>query len=284
MVIILHNPLSKNKKSKRATKKLVDHYKAHKTPFRLKSVLKIDDVNEYLTKRQDVEKIILIGGDGTINGFVNRIYDHLPLPYPIYLHKGGSGNDFLRTLVKERPTEVPVMKLTHNGETQYFMNGTGMGMDALIGMKVDRSPNKSQSRYFFATLSTFVSYKPSTLTVTLDGETKTFEKAYFITANNGQYFGGGMQISPSATLKDDALDVVLVHGINKLKLFFIFTTIYKGKHVNYTKYVYHQKARHVKAFFPQGEVNQCDGECFENTTLMEATASGKTISFIPFEK
>lgn len=284
MVIILHNPLSKNRKSKRATKKLVDYYKANQTPFRLKSVLKIDDLNAYLSSRKGVSKVVLIGGDGTINGFVNRIYDHLPLPYPIHLHKGGSGNDFLRTLQKERPTEVPIMRLTHDGDTQYFLNGTGMGMDALIGMKVDQSPNKSQSRYFFATLSTFLTYKPSTLTVSLDGVEHTFEKAYFITANNGQYFGGGMQISPHATLTDDTLDVVLVHGIKKLRLFFIFTTIYKGKHIQYKQYVFNQKAKHVKASFTQGEVNQCDGECFPDTHVIEAEASGKTIQFIPFEK
>lgn len=284
MVIILHNPLSKNRKSKRATKKLVDHFKAQHIPFRLKSVLKIEDLNKYFKQRDDIKKVILVGGDGTINGFVNRIYDHLPLPFPIHLHKGGSGNDFLRTLTKERPKEVPVMQLIHNGQTQYFMNGTGMGMDALIGMKVDQSPNKSQSRYFFATIQTFISYKPSTLTVKLDGETKTFNNAYFITANNGQYFGGGMQISPEATLTDDSLDVILVHSVKKLKLFFIFTTIYKGKHIHHTKYVYHQKVKHVEASFTQGEVNQCDGECFPDTTHMEASASGKTISFIPFEK
>lgn len=284
MVIILHNPLSKNRKSKRATKKLVDFHKAQNIPFRLKSVLKVDDLNEYFTHQKKIEQVILIGGDGTINGFVNRIYDYLPLPFPVHLHPGGSGNDFLRTLKKERPVEVPVMKVIYNGNTQYFMNGTGMGMDALIGMKVDQSPNKSQSQYFFATVSTFFTYQPSVLSCELDGEKKIFERAFFITANNGQYFGGGMQIAPKATLTDTSLDVVLAHGTNKLKLFWLFLKIYRGTHIRYTKNVFAQKVKHIKAFFPQGEVNQCDGECHPDTTLMEATYSGKNIRFIPYEK
>ena len=84
MFIILHNPLSRNKKSKRTTKKVVEHFKEKGVPFRLKSLLKIKDIEHYIKHAPEDIKILLLGGDGTINTFINKTYS-LHITQDIYL-------------------------------------------------------------------------------------------------------------------------------------------------------------------------------------------------------
>ena len=56
MDLILYNPLSKNNKGNVQTHKLIRQYKKNNIPFRLKSIVKIADMKEYLEKKQDIDK------------------------------------------------------------------------------------------------------------------------------------------------------------------------------------------------------------------------------------
>ena len=84
MDLIIYNPLSKNAKSNVFTHKLVRQYKRSGIPFRLKSVLKIDDIRLYLEDKSHIDNVILLGGDGTINRLVNNIADY-DIKQTIYL-------------------------------------------------------------------------------------------------------------------------------------------------------------------------------------------------------
>ena len=283
MTILLHNPLSKNKKSKRITKKLVDYYKKNNIPFRVKSLLKIKDLKTYLTEKPDNYKIVILGGDGTINRFINDTY-HFDIKQPIYLKRCGSGNDFLRSLKRQKPIEQTIMKLTHNNESHYFINGSGMGIDGEIGHRVNLSKNKRKINYFINTIKSLVTYKPKYLEVIIDGKKYGFKKGYLINANNGCYIGGGMKLTPKAKIDEPKLDVLIVHKGNKFLLLLIFLSVYLGLHTYVKRYVFYTKATHVKATMFSNQVSQCDGECFTNTQEIEVSVTNKKVSFIPYKK
>jgi ribosomal protein S30 len=57
MDLILYNPLSNNKKSNIQTNKLIRKYKKNKTPFRLKNILKIQNIKEYLATKLNKEQV-----------------------------------------------------------------------------------------------------------------------------------------------------------------------------------------------------------------------------------
>ena len=282
MFIILHNPLSKNRKAKRTTKKVVDRFKRNGVPFRLKSLLKIRDIEQYIKDTPKEIKILLLGGDGTINHFINNTYD-LPIKNEIYLQGNGSGNDFMRSLKKLHPEKQHIMKLKHNEDIHYYMNGCGMGLDGKISHLVNQSKRKSKFNYFFNTLRSFFTYKPRYAEVSIDGKLHTFKKAYLVNANSGQYIGGGIRLTPKARLDDDMLDVVVVHRIPRLFLFFIFLTVYFGKHTWFKRYVFYKKAKRVKATMFSSQIAQCDGESFPNTKEYEVSASGKYAHFKVFD-
>ncbi len=281
MTIILYNPLSKNRKSKRATKKLVDYYKKHKLPFRVKSLLKIQDLEDYLTNTPPDIKIILLGGDGTINTFINNSMK-IPLTYRIAIKPTGSGNDFLRSIKKQRPTHQYVMKLTHNNNIRYFINGSGMGIDGVIAHRVNQSRRKSRLNYFANTVKSLLTYKPTFLEATIDNASYRFKKAYLINVNNGAYVGGGMKLTPKAKLEENKLDVLIVHNINKLMLVLIFASVYLGIHTWFKRYVFTAKATHVQATMHSSQTAQCDGETFEGTQEIDVSLTDKKITFTDY--
>lgn len=278
MTIILYNPLSKNRKSKRTVKKLVDYYKKHSLPFRIKSLLKIHDLEHYLNKTPKNIKIILLGGDGTINTFINNTME-IPLTHDISLKPTGSGNDFLRSLRKQRPRYQYIMKMETNTVTRHFINGCGMGIDGLIANYVNDAKRKNRLNYFKNTLKALFLYKPKFMNVTIDDQEYHFKKAYLINVNNGMYIGGGMKLSPRAVLEEDNFDVVIVHGIPKLFIFFIFLSVYLGLHTLFKRYVFYKKATYVNATMHHKEVAQCDGETFPNAQYIEITSTHKRSNF-----
>lgn len=52
---------------------------------------------------------------------------------------------------------------------------------------------------------------------------------------NGSFFGGGMQVSPTADPKDGLLDVTIWAGYNVLDFAMLSGQIYSGKHIEQPK-------------------------------------------------
>lgn len=279
MDLILYNPLSKNSKSNVQTHKLVRQYKKNKTPFRLKSILKIADIKEYLDNKKEIDKVILLGGDGTVNRFINDTVDYT-FTQDVYLKPNGSGNDYMRSLEKRDKDPQYIMESVYDtGFKTRFINGTGMGVDGYVGYLVDQNVNKGVYGYFRSTIKALLTYIPEPMTLTVDGKVTKFEKCYLVTMNNGRYFGGGMKVAPKGNINDENLDVIVAHSAGKLRLIFIFLTIYLGKHTRFKKYVYSTKGKHIKAEFTTPQITQADGENYYDITSMEVKSTGKQIHF-----
>jgi diacylglycerol kinase family enzyme len=277
MDLILYNPKSKNSRGNIQTHRLVRKYKKEGKPFRLKSILKIKDIQKYLETRKDYDKVILLGGDGTINQFVNDTFDYA-IKQDIYIKKNGSGNDFLRTLKHQdqKPQKI-ISNTLDNGTTHYFINGTGFGIDGLIIDYVDKAKNKGKLTYFLSSLRAMFQYVPEPLDVEIDGEKMHFKKAYLAVVNNGRFVGGGMEMTPKARIDDDNLDIMIVHNISKGMLLALFLTIYIGIHTKFTKYVFYRKCKHFKATFTTQQICQSDGEKYEDVTSIDVKSSNKSI-------
>src|SRR5690242_1263785 len=82
--------------------------------------------------------IFIVGGDGTLNYFVNHYPDNL---IPLSIFNGGSGNDFHWLLygkkdLKEQMdlvlTTAPKPVDLGRCNTRYFVNGVGIGFDGSV--------------------------------------------------------------------------------------------------------------------------------------------------------
>lgn len=278
MDLILYNPKSKNSQGNVQTHKLIKKYKKSKKPFRLKSILKINNLREYLESNQHFSKVILLGGDGTIHKLVNELVLS-DFETPIHLKKNGSGNDFLRSLKKNDAQPQYVMETTLDNNTKHcFINGTGIGLDGLIIQYVDQAKNKGKLTYFLSSVRAIINYIPEELNITMDNEDYHFKKAYLCAINNGRYIGGGMQITPKANINDQNLDVLIVHSIPKFMILLIFSTIYLGIHTKFTKYVFARKCKEISVNFTTPQITQSDGERTDDITSLSVKCTNKTVN------
>ena len=278
MAIILYNPKAKNTQASKSVAGMKRRLlKEHAEVIVIDITQEVDLKKRLLTLDKDTF-VLLMGGDGTVHHLINMIYDALPLPFPIYLSPHGSGNDLYRTL-KKGFGPIQLFDMHFQGKTHHFINGMGIGIDGEIGVAVNKDPKKRKTTYLKETLKALVRYQPENVVVELDGVAHTFEKAYLVVGSNGQYFGSGMKIAPKANPEDDFIDVTIAHNISRLKIIFIFLTIYRGQHPRFKKHVFTAKAKSLKVTFETPKVTQMDGECFENVKTLDVFVSEKKAAF-----
>lgn len=266
MDIVLYNPLSRNGKNEKFIQKIVKSLEAKGNKVVSYSILAIDDVDAFLSGCNPDDRMIIVGGDGTINHLANRIY-HLNFPQPLYMYQAGTGNDFIRSLktkdkvVLIKPYIDALPSVQFQQSSRYFLNGTGAGLDGYIGHLVNHSKyKKNKLNYFRHAFEGFAKFQPISAEITVDGKTWKQHKVWFVSVMNSAYYGGGMKIAPNAHREDDDLHVVIVKDIPKWKLILIFPTIYFGWHIKFKKYVDVIVGKDVRIAFDQPTYLQIDGD------------------------
>ena len=279
---ILYNPLACNGKGEEESKKLLALMPEQELIYQ--NVLDIEDYVEYLSKIDANDSIIVCGGDGTLNRFINNIAG-LSVPNTILYYPAGSGNDFLRDLEKERDT-VPfrinqyIKKLptvTVNGTDYLFLNGIGYGIDGYcceVADKLHEHSNKPANYTAIAIKGLLFHYHPTNATITVDGVKHTYEHVWLAPTMNGRFYGGGMMITPKQNrLQNETLSVAVMYGSGKLKTLTVFPTIFKGEHVKHTEMVEILTGKDITVEFDQPTALQIDGETILGVTAYHAQAA-----------
>lgn len=131
-------------------------------------------------------KVLLCGGDGTLNRFVNDpAFDKFG--GEVWYYASGNGNDFWTDLGRKKgDAPVDITKylknlpiVTVNGITKKFINGIGYGIDGYcceVGDKM-RAEGKQNINYAgIAIKGLLFFFKRSNAVVTVDGTEKSYKK------------------------------------------------------------------------------------------------------------
>ena len=266
MDILLYNPLSRNGKHEKFIQKIIHSLKKEGRPVVSYSILAIEDVDSFVAGCNEDDRIIIVGGDGTINHLANRIY-HLAFTQDLCMYQAGTGNDFIRSLkTKKKVVQIkPYIKslptVSFQDKKRYFLNGAGAGLDGYIGHLVNHSKyKKNKLNYFRHAFEGFAKFKPISATITVDGKTWREEKLWFASMMHSAYYGGGMKIAPQAKRSEKDIHLVVVKDIPKWLLILIFPTIYLGWHTIFKRYVTILKGQEVKIDFDKPTYLQIDGD------------------------
>lgn len=269
MYLILYNPISRNGANTKVVEKVVKKMKKKHEEVHVKSLLEIKDKKEFVSNINPDTKIIVVGGDGTLNRIANEIRGVEKLP-EVYLYKAGTGNDFRRSLKnKKKLTRIDqylqgLPQVKFKDSDLVFLNGIGLGFDALVCYTVEEHKKKKNKLNFFASvLKSLKSFEPFDFEVEVDGVTRRFEDAWFVSIMNSKFFGGGMRIAPKADREKDTLEVVVISGIRKAKLAILFPLIYLGWHTG-IKNVEIITGKEIKVNSDLPSLVQIDGEVYEN--------------------
>ena len=276
MYRIFYNPLSRSGKNQN----VIDESKAILTKmneeYKIESIINITDYRTFLEGIPLTDKLLIIGGDGTMNFLVNFLYG-IDIKHEIYFYGAGTGNDFVRNadttnefiLINKYLIDLPIANA--DGIERRFINGAGMGLDAYVCECVNKGRGKSAFQYKKNTIKGFLTYKKEDLKIIMDGEERDLKDVWLISIMNGKYQGGGMMFAPEAEIFDDYLDICLIKKYSRLKVLTLFPKIYKGKH---TKYVEMIKCKEVKIISNKGSYVQLDGEVLSNVKELHIKRKG----------
>ena len=228
--------------------------------------------------------LIIAGGDGTLNRFLNDT-NGMALPEQLYYFATGSGNDFLHDLGLEKGADpVPVTQylrdlptVTVNGKHWRFLNGIGYGIDGYcceVGDKLRATTTKPVNYTGIAIKGLLFHFHPANAEVIVDGVSHSYRKVWLAPTMNGRYYGGGMEVAPAQDRLNAAHEqsVVVMYGSGKLKTLIVFPSIFKGEHVKHTEMVEVLTGHEITVKFDRPCALQIDGETILGVTEYTVTS------------
>ena len=222
----------------------------------------------------------IIGGDGTINYFLN-FYKEIHIP--LVLFKGGSGNDFATMLYgKMNVSEQVDHVLTAESKSidaaqcndKIFINGIGIGFDGevLRSIKTVRFFG-GHAGYLMAVIKQIFIYRERLLHIQ-SGSLDISEKFLLTMSCNTSTMGGGFKISPLSKLNDGLLNVVLAKPLSLFKRLRYLPVIEKGKHLH-LDFIRHFTAAKISISCSENMLAQIDGELIEGSEFQIKVLPGK---------
>lgn len=288
---ILFNPLAGNDGGKLVKEELEILLNGNELIF--KDITKTD-VADFVKTLDKECGIIISGGDGTLNRFINTI-DCDKLANNLYIYASGTGNDFIKDIsenceaaitadtpdnagkdsgklydINDLVRNLPVV--TVNGKDYKFLNGVGYGIDGYcceVGDEL-KAAGKKVNYTSIAIKGLLFHFKPRNATVIVDGTSYHFDKVWIAPTMNGKYYGGGMIPTPAQDRNSENLSICLMYGAGKLKTLMTFPKIFKGEHVKKEKIVKVLEGKEITVKFDTPCALQIDGETILNVSSYTA--------------
>lgn len=195
-----------------------------------------------------VERLIVIGGDGTVHHAVQVAAETALV---VGVIPTGTGNDLIgplglaidpavaidRALGPAAP--IDLLRIGHH----YAVTVATLGFSVSVNRRADRLRwPRGRGKYTAATIRELISLRPYPLTVVLDG--RRFEVSPNLVAfANTSDFGGGMRIAPTAVPDDGQLELVIVGPAARSALLRVLPRVRTGRHIRNPAVQVHRGAR-----------------------------------------
>jgi diacylglycerol kinase (ATP) len=183
----------------------------------------LDDLESALADHRDVDRVAVLGGDGSLHAVVAALHGAGRLgDVTVGLVPLGTGNDFARTL--ELPTDPAqaaevvaagkekTLDLILDADGTVTVNAAhlGAGTEAAIAAE----PHKERFGpigYAIGALVSGFRVQGKHLTITVDGDTVPDRgRVLQVAVGNGRFVGGGAALLPEADPSDGLMDVAVV--------------------------------------------------------------------------
>jgi len=239
--------------------KKVDYHVNYTNHFTENDTVIPDLYNEYKSKGE-VLHLIVMGGDGTVNGVLQKLpaFDNLKLSViPL-----GSGNDLVRDLdikgnirnITRHLLETPITRRIdignihcenkenpEEGTDLRFIVSAGIGYDAAVCEEAMRSPVKNilnklglgKLIYLVVALKQLAGVKYIEGTLTIDSVSYSLKQFLLAAAMNHRYEGGGFMFGPEAKDDDGMLEICTVSEVSRLRALRILPTAFSGRHFRF---------------------------------------------------
>ena len=240
MFNIIVNPTANNGKVANVVKKVSKYLKSQNVEFLVffaETAEELDAITKKLC-RENERDFIVIGGDGTLNKFINGLTD--PSKTNLGIIPAGKHNHFARYLgISKNPIEAirtileyPTIKVDYLKCNEYrALNLVSCGAVEVAENKFlnqDKTAKLSRNKILKDTLKNF-----SGLALSIEADNlKQKEKLYTSCAVcNGGFYGDNIYVSPLSNMHDGLANVVTIGYIDSEKVKKDYMITKQGKHI-----------------------------------------------------
>ena len=242
--IVIYNKNSRGKKYSK--NELEDIFSLHDLNSEIFITSEVNDVDTIIKNYTNPKEYIYcaIGGDGTLNSLINSLLINNINNPEVACIASGSGSDFLRTFAMPSDIHQAILRIKNNqnysvdtsliksnSNSRYFINVLNYGFLAETVNLSEKLPNIfKRFRYPISFWLKLITGKQSFFKLKTNNY-NFYSDAFNVSICNGQFFGGGWNISPKSSLQDGLLNIQIfkVSKIKAMKLFFLAK---KGLHLN----------------------------------------------------
>ena len=204
-------------------------------------------IKDYVSKidKNTFDRLIVFGGDGTINEVVNGLQDSNNLQsFKLGIVPTGSGNsvahdtglldfqDAIQKCVGDDIMKMDVNQVDFDSFSRLSVSVLGWGMFSFGNIRAEKLRLLGPIRYDVASVITLLENKVHKAEIEVDGEHKMLECA-FIVGCNSKHTGKGMIVAPNGGFADRKIDLITVgKNVNRFQVFEVFKKVYKGTHID----------------------------------------------------
>jgi diacylglycerol kinase (ATP) len=192
------------------------------------------------------DKVIAMGGDGTVHEVVNGLMKVPERIRPILgVVPAGSGNDFShaigastnpadalrRALDGETSTVDLGMMVAEHGKQEYFDNTMGIGFDTVVTIRSHQLPLLRGFLIYLAAVIQTIILNHNSMTMQIETEDRKWEQRnLLLTLCNGPREGGGFMLAPEAKIDDGILHYAMIKHVSRPMMFRLLPEVMKGTH------------------------------------------------------
>jgi YegS/Rv2252/BmrU family lipid kinase len=234
-------------------------------------------------------KIICVGGDGNFQDVANGILQQKDIPSTdvlVSMISLGTGNDWIKTsgVPKDYKKAISLLK---NGKSlvqnvglsksyvdgklfeRYFCNFAGAGFDAYVVKQMSGIKGLGQISYLVQMVKCLFTFNKPNLRISFNNQTLE-TLSYLTLAGIGKYGGGGMKLTPGATLDGDSFFFTIAKDLSVLEVLANAPGLFNGAFINHPKVETHF-TKHIKI------------EALENASEIFMQVDGEVLGSGPFE-
>jgi diacylglycerol kinase (ATP) len=213
--------------------------------------------------------VAALGGDGSVGLAANGL---LGTGAALAILPSGTADDFassigirkldaaVRAIADANIVPIDVVRVTAGATTRHYVALAGCGFDSEVNEAANAMRIKlgGTGTYVAALVKTLSRFTPAAFRIELDDEVVEGPHMLVVVGNSISY-GGGMKVTPDASIVDGVLDVCLLRAMSKTAFVRAFPRVFRGTHVSHPA-VRMARARRVKIEADRRVMVYADGE------------------------
>lgn len=250
-VLLIYNPVSGNRVFVNYLDYVIDRFQQKGlqiVPYRMDHQKSLYDILSQIDENE-YKKILVAGGDGTINQVVNGLLQcNINLPLSIF--PVGTANDYAQYFNLPKTVEEMTEIALRDNYTycdvglvndKYFINVASLGFLIDISQKTDPrfKNNLGVLAYYLKGIEELPNLKPINVSV-MSKEFQFHDEIYFMLIMNGKSAGGFKKIASLASMSDGLLDVLIFKKCPIYELMPLMLKVVNGEHFDSPYVIYFQ--------------------------------------------